>query len=421
MKGLVIMKGKIYNPIWDKSRCTLDGRSYEDDKIILASNFECGNGYNFRKVGSERYYLEVEPEPGEHSFSNQGYYFCVAVLNKLDSRRSVTIEIKGGREIFADGGPDDQVNKHVIIKRGETWSHLPEENILPPIDKQTMAFELEIPAKSEADPVVYIGNFHWYPYSEMTEYLKNLADRHPEISLLSIGKSAQGRDVWAVELGLKKQNAPTIVCAQTPQPSEMGHWACRAILDFLVSGGVQAKGVLSKHRLCLVPHTNPDGTVMGYCVSDAKSHFPYFEADRAVQGRDDAPVEVVDLWNYLQGKKPWLFIEWHSNNWMCRARQTHVLLRYDKCLVSDPGVQHLWANFEDRLIAMPDFVLEGEPTNYQAGWITSIGFFTATKLNAISIMIKLHDKYQLERTMGHVQRCLLEAAGAYEECGGFAV
>ena len=64
---------------------------------------------------------------------------------------------------------------------------------------------------------------------------------------------------------------------------------------------------------------------------------------------------------------------------------------------------------------MADFVPEGEPTNRQTGYTTSIGFFTATKLGAISIMIKLHDKYQLERTMGHVQKCLLEAVGAYEE------
>ena len=103
------MKEKIYKAIWDKSRSALAGTVYEDGEIVLASNFECGNGYNFRKVGPDRYFIEIEPEPGEHSFSNQGYYFCVAVLNKLDRRRSVTIELKGGREIFADGEPDDHV------------------------------------------------------------------------------------------------------------------------------------------------------------------------------------------------------------------------------------------------------------------------------------------------------------------------
>ena len=65
----------------------------------------------------------------------------------------------------------------------------------------------------------------------MAAYLADLAATRPEVRVRSIGKSAQGRDIWVVELGKPEPTAPTIVCAQTPQPSEMGHHACRAILD----------------------------------------------------------------------------------------------------------------------------------------------------------------------------------------------
>ena len=407
-------KEKIYNPLWDKSRTHLPERFYEDEDIILASNFECGNGYNFYKLGVNHYFFEVEPEPGEHSFSNKGYYFCTAVLNKLDEPTTVTIEVKGGREIFADGSPEAQVNKHVILKRGNAWSHIPEHKILPPVNNQTMVFELDLPANTDIEPIMYISNFHWYPYTEMTEYLRHCAGNNSDLDLLSIGKSHQGRDIWAVEIGLEDQDAPTIVCAQSPQPSEMGHWACQAIMDFLISDDPIAREVLSKQRVCLVPNTNPDGTVMGYSVSDTQGNFPYLQADRAVLGQPDASGEVVALWNYLRSKSPWLFIEWHSNNWSSNLRKTHVLLRYDRNLISSPAIGRLWENFENRLDQMPDNVEESR-TTYGTVFSTTMGFFAATQLNTIPIMIKLHDKYPFDHSMKHVLKCFFAAIDAYDE------
>jgi hypothetical protein len=77
---------QIYNPIWDQARCHLPDRTYEDEGLVFASNFECGNGRRFRKLAEGRYTFDLEPEPGNHVYSGRGYYFCFALLNKLDQR-----------------------------------------------------------------------------------------------------------------------------------------------------------------------------------------------------------------------------------------------------------------------------------------------------------------------------------------------
>jgi hypothetical protein len=55
--------------------------------------------------------------------------------------------------------------------------------------------------------------------------------------------------------------------AQTPQPSEMGTWACRAPNDHLFSSSSQAQAIHERYRVLVVSEINPDG----------RARFPTFE------------------------------------------------------------------------------------------------------------------------------------------------
>ena len=161
----------MYSPIWDKSRSAITGRRHENADVVLASNFECGNGFNFRQLGPGSYACDVEPEPGSHIFSDKGYYFCFAVVNKRARDQLVTLQVAGGQERFGSN------TQFVIAKRGAVWSHLPAERILTPPDDRTIAFQLDLPGAADAGPAVFVSDYHWYPYTEMTAYLKNLVSR----------------------------------------------------------------------------------------------------------------------------------------------------------------------------------------------------------------------------------------------------
>ncbi|MBU4200357.1 MAG: hypothetical protein KKG09_10015 [Verrucomicrobia bacterium] len=411
---------------------TIDSRS--DGAIALASTFESGNGFRFRRLANGRYALDIEPEPGDHLFSGSGYYFCFAVRNKDDKPRNVTFEVTAAignreaadKEIMAWlANHPDEVHlksyagrtKFVIVRQGDEWSHVPQWNILKGRDSHSIAFTCELPPASDANPVLYFSNYHWCPPSEMSEYLQAMAGKHQQLDLRSLCKSIQGRDVWVAEIGNPNKHVPTVVCAATPQPNEMGALACRAILDFLLSGTQEASGILSRHRVCLVPHTNPDGAALGYTASDAAGKFVYFMGQHTIQGHHDAPVEQVALWKYLRKRHPWLFIEWHSNHW--DERKAHALLRYDPDLTANATIRRIWDAWDRRLDAMPDAVNEIDEThartNLTRGYTKSLGLAVAMELGGIPAMIKVHDKYPLCVTLEFVKACFCAAMESFAE------
>ena len=44
------------DPVWDQARAQgVSGRVYEDDSLLIATDFEGGNGTDIRRVGPDRY------------------------------------------------------------------------------------------------------------------------------------------------------------------------------------------------------------------------------------------------------------------------------------------------------------------------------------------------------------------------------
>lgn len=426
-----------YAPHWDPFRKALPERVFEDENIIIASNFECGNGFRMHRLDNGRYAVHIEPEPGDHLFSGSGCYFCFAVLNKSNEPVDHIFEvvaadaawIRGREEEFAaweKAHPDEPPpasyagrSRFAITRRGDDWKHVPEAQMMRGTDHHAIAFSYELPAASDENPVIYFSNYHWYPYTDMTAYLHQLAAVHPQLALRSLCRSVEDRDVWAVEIGNEAPDAPVIVCAATPQPNEMGHWACRAVLDFLLCGSPEAEAVLKKHRICLIPHPNPDGTVRGTIAADALDNFVYFCGKKTISSDPEAPVEQVALWKYMKEKTPWLFIEWHSNHW--HYRPGHTIIRYAYDLLEDPALVHIWRDWDRRLDALPDTCpeqIEGMVvTDRDNGYTDSIGVGVATELGAIPVMLKVHDKFPIAKTLSFVVDSFLAATDAYREAG----
>jgi hypothetical protein len=253
--------------------------------------------------------------------------------------------------------------------------------------------------------VLFVSDFHWWPYSEVVDDIRSLDN----VRVRVIGHSFRGRPIYAVELG--REGAPCMVHAATPQASEMGHLACKAMIEYLRSEDPEAAALRDCFRVCFVPTTNPDGAVLGYGVSDAQGRFPYFEGRLAADGDPDATPEMAAVWRYLEEKRPWLFWEWHSNNW--DRRPGHMLLRYRHELLADAARRRLWDDLAERLLSLPD-THHGNWTSAAEGlYQDSLGYQAVTRLGAISCMIKQHDKYPIERSRDHARACLRAAAAAY--------
>jgi hypothetical protein len=399
--------------VWEQARAQGgELRGYEDDSIELATDFESGNGTELRRIGPNHYAVTLETEPGEHPYSGNGYYLCVGVVNRRPEERSVRLRVRAPTKPAWRWAPQMQ---HMILRRGGEWSQL-DPRAIQPVEGTGDTVDVEVPlpaggSEDGQDGAVFVSNYHWWPYSEAVEWLRHLpADR---ARVTEIGRSFQGRAIYAVEIGEGGADAPRMVHTQTPQPAEMGSLACKAMVDYLCSDDPEAADIRKRFVTCFIPMTNPDGTVMGYGVSDTQGRFPFFEGHLAAQGDPKATPETALVWRYLEERRPWLFWEWHSNHWS--RRPGHMLLRYAHDLIADEARRRLWDELEERLLTLKDTHHASWTSHTEGEYQNSMGFQAAVRLGAITCMIKQHDKFPLAQSREHAIGCLRHAAAVWPE------
>jgi len=398
MKGLAD-----YDPRWEPVRAS-DTRIFRDSDVLIATDMEGGNGVNPRRLTEGHYAVTLEPEPGSHRFSGYSYYFCMGIQNLREDPQEIIVQLEAhspGSEQFGRG------TRHVVLRHRGRYSQLVPGAIrlVPELD-DAVDVTLVLPSAS-AGPL-FASNFHWWPYSEVADYVRRLEqDAHTRVRI--IGQSLEGRPLYAVEIGPDDVDLPCVVHAQTPQPSEMlGSLACRALIDWLRSSDSEAVEIRQRLLTCFVPATNPDGSVRGYAVSDSQGRFHYFEANLAAEGDPSATPETAALWRYLCERRPTVFWEWHSNNWA--RRPGHVLLRYRHSLSLDEHRRRQWDTLEDALLSLPN-THHGNWTSHQEGlYRQSMGFEVTTRLGGMACMIKQHDRFPLDTSQDHAIACMRAAA-----------
>jgi len=378
---------------WDQSRVAQKADYwYEDDAILIATDFECGSGADITELGQDTFGMRSQPEPGhDHPFAGKSTYFCVGVHNKLEESRRVQLVIT---EFTHDL---DQV-KYITVRQGhDHWYRLPLEDVVADTESGQLRLGIDLPPFQGPDSVLFLCNFRWHPYTDMAHYLRSRASECSFATLRSIGSTHGGREILALEIGERSADRPRIAVAQTPQPSESGHWSCRSVIDFLLSDDPQAESIRARTFVSIIPHSNPDGTVLGHAMVNALGQNPYFDADRAVAGLD-ASVESLAMWDHLRALRPWLYLEFHSA--FQDYRKQHAILPYDKGLSSDPGIQILYDRCDAALAGIPGNFIE-TVTSLGSGYTGSMGYMAGTRLGVVPYMYKLQDKFPHQDNLAH--------------------
>lgn len=392
------------DPCVDPSRARQGGdHVLEDDRLVLATDFECGNGCRPRREGAA-YALDLEPEPGHHRFSGKSYYFCCGLQNRTGRPLDVRLRLYANMD-----GKIAEGTRSAVLRCAGQWDLLPPDRIRPVAGADAVELTLTLPA---GDAPLFVGNFHWHPFSELSRWVDGLrADPLARVSIPA--RSPGGRPVYRIDLGRQDAGAPTVVMCQTPQPSEgTGTHVCRAIVGWLLADTPDASAIRDAHRLIVLPATNPDGTVLGLGVSHPSGRFPFFEGTLTADGGPGALPEMQAVWHTLASERPWWFIDWHSNNW--DRRPGHMLLRYRPRLLADPRPRSLWETIDQSLLALPD-TYHGNWTDRDEGmYQDALGFQAATRLGAIAHMIKHHDKHTLESICRHALACLKAGLAAHD-------
>lgn len=126
--------------------------------------------------------------------------------------------------------------------------------------------EVSFPLTAEMDFPAKDAAFH--NYSEMTEKLHSLAAQHPQIARLSsIGKSKEGRDIWAMRISGDLNHADSLPAAAFLG----GHHAREHLsvelplyyIEYLITeydkGNPRVQNLVNSRDIHIIPMVNPDG------------------------------------------------------------------------------------------------------------------------------------------------------------------
>ncbi len=112
------------------------------------------------------------------------------------------------------------------------------------------------------------GEAAYQTHSELSEYLRGMAAGHPEACTIeSIGRSREGREIWALRLALAGEVEPDkrpalLVAANLDGDhlvgSQVATTVAHELLDRAVMGDEAAAALLTDHAVYVVPRVNPD-------------------------------------------------------------------------------------------------------------------------------------------------------------------
>ncbi|MGZ3771010.1 MAG: M14 family metallopeptidase [Bdellovibrio sp.] len=118
--------------------------------------------------------------------------------------------------------------------------------------------EMDFPSKDSA----------YHNYSELTEKLQTLTNQHSHISQLSsIGKSKEGRDIWAVRISGNLNNANALPAvafmgghhAREHLSVELPIYYIEYLLTEYANGNPRIRNLVDSRDIYIIPMVNPDG------------------------------------------------------------------------------------------------------------------------------------------------------------------
>lgn len=287
---------------------TGDGREYQDEETAISSNFECGNGEDITRVAQDHFSLRTRGEHVDWGTQNRGIqyiqsYFCVRIRNRLGIPTPLKLDIHGEFALF----------HNAWARRGNKWNSLPTQMLSTSNDKQT-AYVVRVFVDMDAHQTVYVSNSFWYPPSDMAKWLEAVAeDKSALCTLDRIGESAQGRPINVLTISdhNKTSGKNRVAVAASPQASEMGAWACRGLIDYLLSDDQFAGDVRKRWVVDVIPQTNPDGEALGTVMVNSLGENPLIEFDEVARNGVGS-VEASSLWKWIEEHLPALYLEYHS-------------------------------------------------------------------------------------------------------------
>ena len=319
------------------------------NNIILTSDYETGNGENFKKVAAGHFSLAPKKDPEKvkgRPYGGLAHHFSFRIKNLKDSRQTVRIDVEKINHPF---GPD----ACVWVKRGKSWKFA--ENVNCAVhwgEKLTrLSFKVNILGREEVE----ISESFNYSYKDVISHLNQALKRYPSmVHLSNIGKTAQGKDIPCLRIGVGGRG-PAFMISATPQACEMGALGCFAAISALCSNDSWAKAARRKFVYYILPCTNPDGVDLGRCMVNSLGENPVFEARGASAGKKVSK-EAKALWKFAEEISPEVFLGYHSyfqSHYFMTSLRPWGIYVFDRLLLRSPAKRKAADVLGDKILDLP--------------------------------------------------------------------
>ena len=143
----------------------------------------------------------------------------------------------------------------------------------------------------------------YHTHAELSAALKTLATAYPSLAtLVSIGKSAEGRDIWAIEIANTSgtpvdQRPGLLIAANFEGDHVVGSELAVYLADYLLTSyatDAAVKQRLDNHVFYIVPRVNPDGAELMFAPvkTGRRTNGTKFDADNDGRIDEDSPEDL---------------------------------------------------------------------------------------------------------------------------------
>lgn len=243
--------------------------------------------------------FRIEPyiEDGD---ANYKFHLLVEIRNSGDATRNVQLEIDWADEKY------NRVRDQMFLGSGREWKVV-KGRIEGPVVRARVAVP---PGKT------LLGLHPAFRFDEHQLLLRRAAQagvRH-EVR----GTSAAGADIDLLHFGNHAARRPTILVLGRMHPYETaGSYCAEAIADFFMGASAQARAILKRFNVAVIPTSNPDGVEAGMgkrvgpggpnLVDGLGSKEPTAVALRRIMD-DLRPVGLVDIHGWMHKDEDGIFI-----------------------------------------------------------------------------------------------------------------
>ena len=358
----------------------------------LTTDFECGGGKRLTALGDGHWRLEA-------SGDGSGYdkYFCVKVTSEpAEAPAELLLEIHPDADLGEDGANfrASHFPSHIWCCGGDWSGWRPLRNTWEDaVTFHDRVIDLRIPVQPGTQ--LYVATNPPCRYSDLLGWIERLRERHgARLQADSIGQSAEGRDIPVLRLPGPRPGLPKLVVLAGQHPSEhCGSWACEGIVEYGLSSIREARDLLGRFDLAVVPMINPDGNVHGLSGANAEGVNLFGDFTGASDGQQPKAVESRRLWEWLSGESPpQVILHFHGYmGWQQFAQPPYdgvYFLRDAEQLYQAPEQLAAYRAIQDRLI----FETPGYTASWRAGLLTdeSLEHHLARRFGTLSAFYEIN-------------------------------